>query len=74
MRVIFKTFEDILQYPENCVSNMAYVARVLGNRRICQLRVSLMIGASIEYDIFCAEHEKLSAALEAVTPMVSNLT
>ena len=54
----------------NCVSNMARVARVLGERRICKLEAA---NGPFQYTVYCAEHEPIAASLEVVSGVVSRL-
>ena len=50
---------------------MAFVARVLGERRICKLQATLVVGAPLQYTIYCAEHETISDSLGALVGVVS---
>ena len=66
----FNHLEELLRNPDQCVSNMAYIARVLGERRICKCQVSsMMIG--LEHTIYCAEQEKISEVLQVLAGLVS---
>ncbi len=71
MKTIFNTFEELLKNSDRCVSNMAFVARVLGERRICKLQATLVVGAPLQYTIYCAEHETISDSLGALVGVVS---
>ena len=70
LTTIFSTFEELLRNPDQCVSNMAHVARVLGERRICKLQVSSMM-VGLQYTIYCAEHEMISSSIQVLAEVVS---
>ncbi len=71
LSTVFQTFETLFKNPANCVSNMAYVARLFGERRICKLVVQQCIPMAFEYTVYCAEHETVSAAVGVLARVVS---
>ena len=61
------TFEQLTSIPSECVRQMAVVARVLGERRICKLQVNL---TSMQCTVYAVEHEPVSSSLEVLGKVV----
>lgn len=72
LREVFITFEQLLSNPTGCVSQMALVAQLLGERRVCKLTVQLtrdnILG--LPYVVYCLEQEAVADALENIKAMV----
>lgn len=69
---VLNLFEDQLANPAGCVAQMALIAQLLGERRVCKLNVQLMSYNLFDTPcmIYCLEQEAIGAALEKIRPMV----
>lgn len=67
MNQILVTFEQLTAMPSECVRQMAVLARVLGERRICKLQVNL---TSMQCNVYAVEHEPVSSALQVLGKVV----
>ena len=69
---VLNLFENQLANPASSVPQMALIAQLLGERRVCKLTV--LLGRDNIFDmpcmIYCLEQEAIADALEMIRAMV----